>query len=793
MNRILGQFIQEGIVSKLADDLYVGGDTWLELLDNWKRMLQALSKNNLGLSAPKTIVAPTSTVILGWIWSEGTLKASSHRVAALSAVERPQTVRGLRSFIGAYKSLSRVIKGYAEILHPLEKLVAGNKSNENIDWDENSSKQFRKAQDSLKDTKVIVIPRPEDSLVIVTDGATKHGLGATLFIMRDSKLLLAGYFNAQLKVNQVLWLPCEVEALSIGSSITFFAPYLIQSQSNAQLYTDNMPCVRGYKKMRRGEFSNSPRVSTFLSAASRYQVNINHVSGSRIPFTDYSSRNPVECTNASCQVCQFIVKTSESVVRNCSVQDVLNGSVHMPFVNRAAWLILQRDCDELRRVHAHLVQGTRPSKKSTNRPNVKRFLLTVTIANDGLIVVHSQLPFQPQYERIVVPCTLAHGLLTAIHIKFSHPSNYQLKQLASRYFYLIGIDTVASQVTDGCDTCNALKCVPEGLVEQTSESPPDCIGQNYALDVLNRYRQFILILRETVTSFTAAHIIKSEKKEDLRDGILILCSSMKSVATHIRIRIDPGPGIAALVDDPILKSHDISLDLGRTKNKNKNPVAEKSVQEIGNEILKISPKGGPITDTTLSLATSACNSRIRRDGLSARELWTQRDQHTGRQLPLEDREIIKSQYNSRSRNHPISARSKCRGKSSPLESHISVGDLVYVKSERSKLQARDKYIVTSLSGGTCKIHKFTNSQIRGKVYDMKICELYPISSNVQDQPRQPAYDNADIGSSDDSDSMFDGDKRSLCTTDNDAPRRYPLRASRNPRPSYAESSGSDLD
>ena len=335
-----------------------------------------------------------------------------------------------------------------------------------------------------------------------------------------------------------------------------------------------------------------------------------------------------------------------------------------------------------------------------------------------MIVVKSQLPFQRQYERIVIPCNLAHGLLTSIHIKFKHPTNYQLKQLVNRYFYILGIDRVASQVTDACDVCNALKHVPEGLVEQTSEPPPECVGQNYALDVLNRYTQFIVILRETVTSFTATQLVKSEKKEDLRDGIIILCSTMKSLAIHITVRIDSGPGLIALVDDPILKSHDISLVLGRTKNKNKNPVAEKSVLEIGNEILKVSPRGGPITNTILALATSACNSRIRRDGLSARELWTQRDQHTGQQLPIEDREIIKSQCESRSNNHSASAKSKYKGKFSSTENHISVGDLVYIKSERSKLQARDKYTVTSISGETGKIHKFTNSQIRGKIYDM---------------------------------------------------------------------------
>ena len=35
LNRVSGQFIQEGHISKVADDLYVGANTLPELLDIW--------------------------------------------------------------------------------------------------------------------------------------------------------------------------------------------------------------------------------------------------------------------------------------------------------------------------------------------------------------------------------------------------------------------------------------------------------------------------------------------------------------------------------------------------------------------------------------------------------------------------------------------------------------------------------------------------------------------------------------------------------------------------------------
>ena len=42
MCRVLGPLLQDGVVAKIADDLYCGGNTPLELLQNWKKVLQAL-------------------------------------------------------------------------------------------------------------------------------------------------------------------------------------------------------------------------------------------------------------------------------------------------------------------------------------------------------------------------------------------------------------------------------------------------------------------------------------------------------------------------------------------------------------------------------------------------------------------------------------------------------------------------------------------------------------------------------------------------------------------------------
>ena len=60
MCRGLGDLIQEGVVAKIADDLYCGANSPGWLLHNWRRVLQALYRCNLRLSASKTIINPKS-------------------------------------------------------------------------------------------------------------------------------------------------------------------------------------------------------------------------------------------------------------------------------------------------------------------------------------------------------------------------------------------------------------------------------------------------------------------------------------------------------------------------------------------------------------------------------------------------------------------------------------------------------------------------------------------------------------------------------------------------------------
>lgn len=732
MCRVLGDLIEKGIVAKLADDLYCGGSSPTELLNNWEMVLEALDKNNLKLSPKKTFIAPRSVTILGWKWQDGTIQASPHRIATLSSCTLPMTVFGLRSFIGAYKVLARVLPQCASTIGPLDSLTAGRQSNEKLTWTEDLTQTFHTAQRSLTLTKTITLPRPDDEIWIVTDGAMKKpGIGATMYVVRHSTTKLAGFFSAKLKERQISWIPCEVEALSIAAAIKHFSPYLIQSHHKAHILTDSKPCVLAFKKLCRGEFSSSARVSTFLSVVSQYQATIDHLAGtSNIP-SDFASRNAPECTDETCQICSFISTLEESVVRGLSVDDIVSGKSRLPFMTRSTWRSLQGECNDLRRTHAHLSQGTRPSKKLTNIKDIKRYLGVATIAKDGLLIVKYSDPLQPPRECIIIPRQIIDGVVTALHLKLNHPSTHQLKKVLHRYFYALDFDKIIEKISSSCHQCLALKQTPTVRVEQSSSEPPEVIGIAYAADVMRRERQAILVVRECVSSYTQACHIEDEKSCTLRDALVRLCVGMCPLdGPKCVIRVDPAPGFSSLVNDPLLSQNRLSIEIGRIKNINKNPVAEKAIQELELEILKIDPSRGPISTTSLAVAVASLNTRIRHGGLSAREIWTQRDQFSHLQIPVSDRSLITSQHDSRIKNHPHSIKAKSGQFNLPSPQTLKLGDIVYLRSDRNKTCSRSRYLVTHLDGPWCDIRKFVGTQLRDTAYRVRSSDCYQVLPTI---------------------------------------------------------------
>ena len=83
---------------------------------------------------------------------------------SLSTCSPPEKVSGMRSSIGAYKMLSRVLPQCASYTTPLDAVTAGRESYERIKWTDHLCKSFHVAQSALASSEIITLPQPEDQL-----------------------------------------------------------------------------------------------------------------------------------------------------------------------------------------------------------------------------------------------------------------------------------------------------------------------------------------------------------------------------------------------------------------------------------------------------------------------------------------------------------------------------------------------------------------------------------------------------------------------------------------------------
>ena len=97
----------------------------------------------------------------------------------------------------------------------------------------------------------------------------------------------------------------------------------------------------------------------------------------------------------------------------------------------------------------------------------------------------------------------------------------------------------------------------------------------------------------------------------LSDTLLQLCIEIHRLdGPNEVIRVDPAPGFRAILKDKPFDHFRISIEEARVKNLTKNPVAEKAIGELENELLEQEPVGGPVSPFSLNIALAKLNSRI---------------------------------------------------------------------------------------------------------------------------------------------------------------------------------------
>jgi hypothetical protein len=727
--KILHTHLKEGKCVKIADDMFSGGNTIDEAIDNWKQIMKTLHDNNMKISPEKTIIFPEQVDILSWQWKQGGyLSPSPHRKLALENTKHEdlKTVKDIRSWMGLYKTFIDCTPNLTVYLDKFDQFVGSRDSKDPVIWTDDFVSAFKKAQEQITYMKDLYLPTKHDQLIIMCDGArTPPAVGMVLQARTPSgETKIVKYYSVKLKSHMVKWYPCELEAVALGASIEAFYEFIKQSTKPVIICPDSKPVVDAAKKIEKGHFSLSPRIQTFLNGLSKISYDIQHISGKsgHNAAGDFQSRNASVCNTENCQICKFIQETADTIidVKLNAVMTENNDKSMVPFLNRQAWIKIQEKDPACKQAKSCLQSGQHPSKKPGKMyNNVRKYVAKATISKDGLLIVHGNIPMTTnKTERIVIPSEFVEAIVTQIHLKFQHPAKAQLVSVVNRYFFASGIQGAIDQLYLTCQLCQAAMKIPKALNTFTNTTTAEHPGTHFGLDIMRRAKQKIVVARDMFSSYVTAKFVDREDKDSLRDAIIDLVQPIRS-NNQVTIRTDNAKGFQSLsTNDKVLQDLQLKIELSDPHNKNGNSCVDKAIAELITEITKLQPSETAIDNNILAQAVMNLNCRIRRRGnLSASEILFCRDQVNNDNLHMQDREISNDQKITRD-----NANERFNSKHTPSQYSAQKGDLVQMKANPKKHNLRDTFIVTNVHDNDCTVQKITNvfnkrkSQLMSKEY-----------------------------------------------------------------------------
>ena len=767
--KLFGDMMTKGKLVKIADDLFTGGNTIEETLDNFNEMLNICLNNNMKLSPTKTIIMPKTVDIMSWIWSEGgTLAPSPHRKQALLKINQDdlKTVKDIRSWSGLYKTFLYHTPNLAKILDPFDKITGDKDSKDSIVWTTELQQAFQQAKDHISNIQEVYLPHPDDQLIIITDGARNPpGVGFVLQATDSKgKIRTVRHYSVKLKPHHLKWSPCEIESVAFGTAIEAFYDVIKESNKPVIICPDSKPVCDASKLLQKGKFSLSPRIQTFLNNMGKISCEIQHISGKsgQNMIADFQSRNTPTCTSEICQLCKYIDEQSETII-DTKINAI---TPEIPYGQRETWAKVQKLDKAINLARSALTTGQLISKKSGKvNADARKILKNATIADDGLLVVHRTVPYTTEKEeRIVVPTSYIPTLLNQIHNENNHPSKHQMKHLFERYFYGACIQNIIEEICDKCQTCCSIKKLPTTTHYSTTTNAK-APGTHFGCDVLKRAKQNIMVVRDQFSSYTLADFVENETSEVLEEAIIRIITPVRN-SNKVIIRTDQATGFCKAQKSVHLKELGIEIETGSSLNKNSNAVVDKGMQELEKEITILQPTEKPISIATLSKAVINLNNRLRRSGLlSAKDILFSRDEKRQVNINLDDKLLARQQLESREKSNDI-INMKNTGKCSDIQP----GNSVMLNKNPKKHNVRETFHVLGEDGQKITIKK-GKAGTRNKVYTVLKHDVFKVNVDNPHRPKlrsQPTryadYDPIKRHSSSDDDS--DTDTCNLPTNNN---------------------------
>jgi len=557
-------FRQLDEVDVYIDDVGCFNDDWESHLRSLDKVLTILQDSNFTVNPLKCEWGVQETDWLGyWLTPQG-LKPWKKKIDAILRLERPQTVKQLRSFLGAVNFYRDMYPRRSHVLAPLTKLTSSKTTK--LDWQPEHQRSFDRMKALIAREAFLRYPVHNIAFHIYAD-ASDLQLGAAIF--QDGAPV--AFYSRKLNAAQKNYTTGEKELLSIVETLKEFRTMLYGSP-NIHVYTD-------HKNNTFTRFQTQ-RVLRWRLFLEDFGIHFHYIKGSTNSLADALSRLPFaerQDPPASSVDTESIDSDSYySMATDDS--DLLDCFVHLPSFSGVPFVL---GYDMIR--NAQTEDAWLQAKR---QENPEQFVYQL-LAPDTPVLCY--IPQRNAPWKICLPSILLDDAILWYHLALGHAGQARLFDTMALHLYNPTMRNRIEHIVSRCDTCQRSKQPMRGHGETAPREAITHPWREVAVDLIGPWQVNIggyevpftaLTIIDTATNLV--ELVRVDNKTAAHVALIFENTWLARYPRPLHVIHDQGGEFVGYHFQQMLRNHNIQSHTTTSKNPQANSICERMHQTVGN-------------------------------------------------------------------------------------------------------------------------------------------------------------------------------------------------------------------
>ena len=217
MNEVFRDFLRK-FVLVFFDDILIYSSSLEEHLQHLQMVFGKLQEHKLKVKLSKCSFGNDKVEYLGHVITREGVAVDPTKIQAIAQWKKPDTLKGLRGFLGLAGYYRKFVKNFGIIAKPLTNMLKKN----GFYWNEASGDSFEQLKEALINTPVLALPDFSQEFVIESDA---YGVGIGAVLQQNGHPI--AYLSKTLAPKHLTMSVYDKEMLAVVYAVQTWRPYLL--------------------------------------------------------------------------------------------------------------------------------------------------------------------------------------------------------------------------------------------------------------------------------------------------------------------------------------------------------------------------------------------------------------------------------------------------------------------------------------------------------------------------------------------------------------------------------------